>query len=93
MATYEKTSILDAEISAFDENALLSMVPDSSAVFPDSSIRKYRAAYYGVRSSEKINLLQQELISDFNFCYNKLSTTHENIKYLLYIVNNFKVPR
>ena len=84
---------IDALVDRVDFNLLLSTGPLKSDVYPDSSIRKYRAAYYGPRSSERINLLQQEVLSDLSYCYNKLINSEDSIENILYSTSHLNIPR
>lgn len=54
-------------------------VPNDVSILPESAIRKYRAAYYGERFSERINLLMQQMIGDLSFCLSKLQTAEDDI--------------
>ena len=92
MSSYKRQDF-DAFITPINEDDLLTISPHSYSVYPDSSIRKYRARYYGVRSSEKINLLQQEILTDFSFCYNNIQEASLKIDTMLEAFNYYNIPR
>lgn len=52
--------------------------PTNYIQYPESSVRKYRAPYAGSRTSQQFNLIQQEILSDINFIYDKLETSEQN---------------
>jgi len=73
------------------EDSIKKAQPNDYTQYPESSIRKYRAAYAGTRTSQQFNLIEQEIISDIYFIYNQLNTCETN-KDSLYLLTDIFYP-